>query len=146
MLREAGHGAKRSLLCGLCLTEWPSMRLVCAGCSESQFEKLPVFRADEYDAVRVDACESCRTYIKTIDLTGMGAAVPVVDDLQAYRSISGPANTGICARGRTCCGFRHLRHARSRATSGIRGCGVRFGRAFRSRETRPAPPLFTRQY
>jgi formate dehydrogenase maturation protein FdhE len=80
VLREAGHGARRSLLCGLCLTEWPAMRVVCTSCGESQFEKLPVFGAEEF-AARIDACDSCQAYIKTIDLTRDGAAVPLVDDL-----------------------------------------------------------------
>ena len=81
LLREHGHGARRSLVCGFCLTEWPSLRLVCLGCGESRFEALPVFRAEELDAVRLDACESCRTYAKTIDLTRDGRASAIVDDL-----------------------------------------------------------------
>jgi len=80
-LREESHGARRSLLCGLCLTEWPSLRVRCLACGESHFEALPVFRADEFNLARVDACDSCQTYLKTIDLTRDGAAVPLVDDL-----------------------------------------------------------------
>ena len=81
ILREEGHGARRSLQCGLCLTEWPAMRLVCCACGEGTFDKLVVFRADDVKGVRVDACESCRTYMKTIDLTEDGTAIPLVDDL-----------------------------------------------------------------
>ena len=81
VLREEGHGARRSLLCGLCLTEWPAMRLVCCVCGESTFDRLPVFRAEQVVGVRVDVCESCRTYLKTIDLTQDGSQVPIVDDL-----------------------------------------------------------------
>jgi FdhE protein len=33
------------------------------------------------DHIRVDACEQCKTYIKSIDLTRDGHAVPVVDEL-----------------------------------------------------------------
>ncbi len=80
-LREQSHGARRSLVCSFCLTEWPALRLLCLTCGEARFESLPVFRAEEYDSVRLDACESCRTYMKTIDLTRDGAALPVVDDL-----------------------------------------------------------------
>jgi FdhE protein len=29
----------------------------------------------------VDACDSCRRYVKTIDLTRDGTAVPIVDDI-----------------------------------------------------------------
>lgn len=81
VLREEGHGARRFLLCGLCLNEWPALRLVCTACGEDSFEKLPVFRAEEFDGARIDVCESCQAYFKTIDLTRDGSAVPVVDDL-----------------------------------------------------------------
>jgi FdhE protein len=81
VLREAGHGARRSYVCGLCLTEWPAPRLGCVACGEFAFDRLSVYRADEMAAARVDACDTCRVYLKTIDLTRDGHAVPVVDDL-----------------------------------------------------------------
>jgi FdhE protein len=81
LLREQGHGAKRSVVCGFCFSEWPSPRLECLHCGEATFESLPVFRSDEVDSVRIDACESCKTYIKTIDLTRDGEASPIVDDI-----------------------------------------------------------------
>ncbi len=81
MLREQSHGARRSLVCGLCFTEWPAPRLMCLNCGESRFESLPVFRAQEFDAIRIDACDTCHTYVKTIDLTRDGAACPIVDDV-----------------------------------------------------------------
>jgi FdhE protein len=31
--------------------------------------------------MRVEACDVCRTYIKSVDLTGNGHAVPAVDEL-----------------------------------------------------------------
>ena len=81
VLRPEGDGAKRFLLCSLCATEWPFRRLLCPGCSEENKDKLPVFSAQEFDYVRMDACDTCRTYIKSIDLTKNGHAVPVVDEL-----------------------------------------------------------------
>jgi FdhE protein len=81
VLREAAHGARRSLVCGFCLKEWPVPRIGCASCGEREFEKLAIYAAEELPAARVDACETCRRYIKTIDLTKDGTAVPVVDDL-----------------------------------------------------------------
>ena len=80
-LRERGHGARRALVCGLCLTEFPSLRVRCPACDESRFDSLPVYRADDFAGVRVDACDTCKTYIKTIDLTENGSAIPIVDDL-----------------------------------------------------------------
>ena len=81
VLREEGHGARRALVCGLCLTEWDYLRLVCAGCGEQRFESLPVFTAEQFPHVRIEACDTCRTYLKTIDVTKDGRAVPIVDDI-----------------------------------------------------------------
>jgi len=81
VLRPEGDGGKRSLMCGLCSTEWNFRRVVCPNCSEGNKDHLPIFVAKEFDYVRVDACDTCRTYIKSIDLTKNGNAVPVVDEL-----------------------------------------------------------------
>lgn len=81
VLRPEGDGAKRFLLCSLCGTEWFFRRLLCPNCAEGNKEKLPVFTAREFDYVRVDACDTCRTYLKSIDLSKNGKAVPVVDEL-----------------------------------------------------------------
>jgi formate dehydrogenase accessory protein FdhE len=80
-LREAGDGAKRGLICGVCACEWRAPRIGCASCGESTVEKLPVFSAEGLSAVRVEACETCRAYLKSIDFTRDGHAEPVVDDL-----------------------------------------------------------------
>ena len=81
VLRPEGDGAKRSLLCALCATEWNYRRIVCPACGEEDVHKLAVYTAEEFKHVRVDACETCRTYIKTVDLTKDGHAVPGVDEL-----------------------------------------------------------------
>jgi FdhE protein len=81
ILREEGQGNKRTLLCGLCFSEWNYLRIVCLSCGERQFDALPVYTAEQFDTARIDGCDSCRTYLKTIDLTKDGRAVPLVDDL-----------------------------------------------------------------
>ena len=81
VLREEGHGGKRSLLCALCLHEWECLRLVCPACGEQDFAKLPVYTAEQFAHVRIDACDNCHSYLKTIDLTKDGLAVPCVDDI-----------------------------------------------------------------
>jgi len=83
VLRQQGDGAKRSLICSLCATEWEYRRIVCPACEEEDVNKLPVYVAEELGYVRVEACDTCRCYIKTIDLTKDGRAVPVVDELAA---------------------------------------------------------------
>jgi len=81
VLREEGDGGKRLLICSLCSTEWEFRRVVCPGCGEESKDKLPVYTAGEFDYVRVEACDTCNSYIKTVDLTRNGLAVPVVDEL-----------------------------------------------------------------
>lgn len=81
VLRPEGDGGKRSLICSLCSTEWNFRRQKCPNCGEEHKDKLPVFVAQDFDYVRVDACETCHTYIKSIDMTKDGRAVPVVDEL-----------------------------------------------------------------
>jgi FdhE protein len=81
VLRPEGDGAKRFLLCSLCATEWMYRRVVCPNCGEENKDHLPVFSAQEFDYVRLHACDTCHTYIKAIDLSKNGNAVPVVDEL-----------------------------------------------------------------
>ena len=80
-LREEGQGAKRMLTCALCLRERDYLRAVCPGCGEQRFDALPVYTADRFEHVRIEACDSCRRYLKTIDLTKDGLAIPLVDDI-----------------------------------------------------------------
>jgi FdhE protein len=81
MLREEGQGAKRTLLCSLCFTEWAYRRILCPHCGERQFDELPVYTAQQFEHVRIAACSRCQRYIKTIDLTQNGLAVPPADDI-----------------------------------------------------------------
>jgi FdhE protein len=81
VLRGEGDGAKRWLLCSLCATEWPFLRVACPNCGERDKDKLPVYTASDFVHVRVEACDRCKTYLKSVDLTRDGHAVPVVDEL-----------------------------------------------------------------
>lgn len=83
VLRQMGDGAARSLVCSFCLAEWEFRRIVCPGCGEENDRKLPVFTASEFDYIRIECCEVCKTYIKTADLTKNGRAEPIVDELAA---------------------------------------------------------------
>ena len=71
----------RDLLCASCLCSWEFRRVVCANCGEEQPAKLGYFHSPEFDHVRIEACDSCKHYIKGIDLTRFGHAVPLVDDI-----------------------------------------------------------------
>ncbi len=75
---EAG---RRFLLCSLCGGDWPFGRIKCPACSEEDPDRLPTFQTERHPGVRVEACETCRRYVKSIDLTIDARPVPEVDDL-----------------------------------------------------------------
>jgi formate dehydrogenase maturation protein FdhE len=82
--RRAGSGdeaAQRFLCCGVCGNERPLSRIACAACGETAPDKLAVFHTERHAAVRIEACDSCQRYVKSIDLTVDGLAVPEIDDL-----------------------------------------------------------------
>lgn len=81
VLRPEAYGGRRSLVCVRCSVEWDFPRVVCPACNEQRAEALPVFSADEFEHVRIEACDTCKHYITAIDLTRNGHAVPVVDEL-----------------------------------------------------------------
>jgi FdhE protein len=74
-------GAARSLVCGLCALEWPFQRILCPSCREESPDKLPSFASESHPSARIEACETCRGYVKSLDLTRDPSAVPEVDDL-----------------------------------------------------------------
>jgi FdhE protein len=73
----------RNLLCSTCLTVWPFRRVSCVNCGEERPAKIGYFHTPQYDHVRVEACDTCKIYIKGIDLTRLGLAVPLVDEVAA---------------------------------------------------------------
>jgi len=83
VLRPEGDGGKRSLVCSRCTTEWEFRRVLCPNCAEEDPAKLPRFSADEFPHVRVEACDTCKRYLKSVDLTINGLAVPLVDEIAA---------------------------------------------------------------
>ena len=76
-------GGGRHLTCAVCLTVWPFRRVVCANCGEERPAKLGYFQSPVYEHVRIEACDTCRHYIKGVDLTRLGLAVPLVDEVAA---------------------------------------------------------------
>jgi FdhE protein len=81
VLRDAAHGSRRSYVCGVCVAESAAPRLGCLNCGETDVDKLPVFRTESTDPARIDACDTCRGYVKTIDLTRDALACLIADDL-----------------------------------------------------------------
>ena len=83
VLRPEGDGGKRFLLCSFCSQEWEFRRILCPTCGEEAEDKLPVYIAEDSPHIRVEACDTCKFYLRTIDLTKDGNAIPLVDDLAA---------------------------------------------------------------
>jgi FdhE protein len=77
--REAG----RRLICATCLTTWPFRRVLCPSCGEEDEKKLGYFHSTTLSHVRIDACDTCGRYLKTIDLSRLGLAEPLVDEVAA---------------------------------------------------------------
>jgi FdhE protein len=71
----------RTLQCATCLTEWPFRRVLCAHCGEEDERKLGYFHSPAFDHLRIDACDTCQHYLKSVDLTRLGIAVPLVDEV-----------------------------------------------------------------
>jgi formate dehydrogenase accessory protein FdhE len=81
VLRSEGDGAKKSLICMLCANEWTFRRIYCPACGEEREPQMAFYSAPEIAHVRVDVCDTCHTYLKNVDLTKTGLAVPIVDEL-----------------------------------------------------------------
>jgi formate dehydrogenase accessory protein FdhE len=71
----------RYLGCSLCALDWSFNRIACPSCGEEDPHKLPVFQSDAHKNVRLETCETCRRYVKSIDLTVDARPIPAVDDL-----------------------------------------------------------------
>ncbi len=74
-------GGARYLQCSLCGLDWNFNRICCPACFEENPHKLPVFQSDAHPLVRIETCETCRRYVKSIDLTQDARPIPAVDDL-----------------------------------------------------------------
>jgi FdhE protein len=81
-ITESGsESGNRNLVCATCLSSWEFRRVLCAACGEERPFKLSYFQTSEFDHVRIETCDSCKYYIKGVDLTRLGFAVPLVDDV-----------------------------------------------------------------
>jgi formate dehydrogenase maturation protein FdhE len=75
------QGAQRNLCCALCGGEWPFLRIRCPSCGEADPSKLPYFHDEARTAVRLECCDTCKRYMKSIDLTVDARPIAEVDDL-----------------------------------------------------------------
>lgn len=82
-LAAQGEGVQRFLICISCGLEWPWSRIRCPVCFEADPHKLPSFTSPLRPVARIEACETCRKYVKVIDLTEDARPLPEVDDLDS---------------------------------------------------------------
>jgi FdhE protein len=80
---QGSESGNRNLVCATCLSSWTFRRVVCAFCLEERPFKLSYFNTEEYAHMRIEACDTCKHYIKGVDLTRLGYAVPLVDEVAA---------------------------------------------------------------
>lgn len=74
----------RFAVCSLCRHEYRIRRLACPVCDNSDTEKLKFFTVPEEPGFRVDACDCCKFYIKTIDFRAMDRkSFPSLNDLES---------------------------------------------------------------
>ncbi len=81
---EALVTGQRSLVCSRCATVWAYPRMTCVSCRETDGARMPIL-ADEsrLPHLRVDACDTCRAYLVTVDVRRDPRAVPLVDEIAA---------------------------------------------------------------
>jgi FdhE protein len=83
-IKEAtSESGNRDLVCATCTINWSFRRVACAYCGEERPTKLGYFHTPEYDHIRIEACDTCKHYIKGVDLTRLGYAIPLVDEVAA---------------------------------------------------------------
>ena len=66
LLRE--EIGKRYLLCSFCGYQWRIDRLICPFCNNKEQDSLGYLYGEGEEAYRIDLCEKCHQYLKTIDL------------------------------------------------------------------------------
>jgi FdhE protein len=96
VIRPEGDGGKRLLLCSLCQSEWEFRRILCPACGEESHEKLPRYSAEGIPAVRVEGCDTCKSYLKSVDMTVDGLAVALVDEIATAPLDLWAAERGYC--------------------------------------------------
>ena len=58
---------KRYLQCPFCNCQWRWERIACPYCSNKDFDSLHYLYSEDEEAYRLDLCDHCKGYIKTID-------------------------------------------------------------------------------
>jgi FdhE protein len=63
-------GRARRFSCGLCRTRWTWKRIGCPYCQNEDPKRLDLFEIDGEPGLRLDACQGCTGYVKTVTAEG----------------------------------------------------------------------------
>lgn len=67
MAQLRDEGGKRYLQCSFCGCQWRCERVACPYCSNKAFDSLHYLYSEAEEAYRVDLCDHCKGYLKTVD-------------------------------------------------------------------------------
>lgn len=67
MAVTSGENKQRILHCSFCETAWPFKTMECPHCSNEDHHTLKYLTIDDDEVYRINVCEKCRGYIKTLD-------------------------------------------------------------------------------
>lgn len=67
VLAMLGGDGARSLTCSFCWHQWRAPRIFCPFCENRDSKALHYFYSEEEKEYRVDVCDKCGKYLKTID-------------------------------------------------------------------------------
>jgi FdhE protein len=62
-----GEEGKRIWTCSFCGNRWKGKRLMCPFCENTDHRTLRYFYTEKEKAYRIDICDKCKRYIKTVD-------------------------------------------------------------------------------
>lgn len=80
-----GHEGRRMLSCSFCRHQWRAPRVICAFCENTQSDQLHYFFAEKEKDLRVDVCDRCHQYLKSVDTRE--ASRPVFPPLEQVASL-----------------------------------------------------------
>ena len=67
MAELRGEEGKRIWTCSFCGNQWRGKRLMCPFCENTDHRTLRYFYTEKEKAYRIDVCDKCKRYIKTVD-------------------------------------------------------------------------------
>lgn len=72
---------KKFLICSFCGHLWRSERIFCPFCGNKEQPLLNYFYAEGEESYRIDTCDQCHQYIKTVDARNIEILDPALEDL-----------------------------------------------------------------